>query len=373
MILNESDLNRIYFLTRTYLSKEKINTLALSENNFDDLLYRIRQHKWKNLDKDWSLFDYNFKKDKLIYARNFKIINEKEIFRGTYIHQCKNDFKYLIYIIENSGYCKRCDTQFFPKLWWNSENKEKMNYYEIKYGYNLLKKRVKLNEEYEKKLLNYGVDKNILNKVMTQIHSEIEIEKNLQTKYYDLKNPPPPVKIHEKLITLYNVWNIKPVTHLGIHPDKEFFFHSCINNLERILFQEKYFYTWCPSCFTKFIPEWDINCINNYHNLFTVNCYVKETYQENYEKKKPDKEELIKSSDEYFYLSILGLNKRTSIKEILNTFRHLSKIYHPDIGGDSNMFQKIVKAKEWLVKFYKYSIPGRIEKEEPDNEADNAK
>ena len=62
------------------------------------------------------------------------------------------------------------------------------------------------------------------------------------------------------------------------------------------------------------------------------------------------------SSNEFFYLSILGLNERCTIKKLNDAFRKMSKIYHPDYGGDSKMFQKIVKAKNWLFKFYKYSL-----------------
>jgi len=187
---------------------------------------------------------------------------------------------------------------------------------------------------------------------MKNIHSPYEIEKVLNTKYYDRNNPPPPSKIHNKLITLYNIWKVRPVKKLGIHNDSKFFFHKCSNSTERILFQNKYFYTWCPGCFTKFIPDWDKNTINLYRKELEGNGYYSIPQENNYDNLFTAKR-VYKNSDEYHYLSILGLNDRVNVFTVNNTFRKLSKIYHPDHGGNTKMFQKIVKAKNWLLKYYK--------------------
>lgn len=362
MILKKDDLEKVYFITRTSLSEELINTIALSVRDLDELIYNVKQYRRDDLNRDWALFDFYFKKDKLIFAKNYILIKEKDIFRGSYIHHCSNNFKYLLYIIDNFAYCKRCDTQFFPKLWWDNPYKDKFGYYDLKYNNSLVKSKITLSVEYKEKLLNYGINGDFLNKVMSVILSEMELERFLMTKLYDLKNPPPASKIHEKLISLFNLWSVRPVKKLSVHPDKEYFFHKCNAGIERIIFQERHFYSWCPVCFTKFIPEYDRKAIDNYYEYITVRSYV---YTDNfYIKSEVDSREiLLKNSDEYFYLSILGFNERTTPENVISRFRHLSKLYHPDIGGDSEMFQKIVKAKEWLLKFYNYSIPERIKKE----------
>ena len=360
MILSKNDINRIYFLTRTSLPVKRIENIALYIDDINMLIDRIIRLHNADLDRDWALYDFEYKNGKSIYAKNKEIINEKDIFRGTYIHKCKNGQKYLIQITEKSGYCKKCDTQFFPELWWEHPLKDKLSYQEIKYGIKIQRHQIQLDEEYSKKLLHLGVDHRILENAKSVIHSPYEIEKMLNTKYYDWNNPPPPSKIHSKLIMLSKVWKIKPVINLGIHPDTNYFFHRCNDNTERIIFQEKHFYPWCRGCFTKFIPQWDKKTIKLYKEHITVNGY---TEKDNEAKRKKDKKikikKAFKSSNEFFYLSILGLNERCSISELNETFRKMSKIYHPDFGGDSKMFQKIVKAKKWLFKFYKYSISNR--------------
>ena len=189
----------------------------------------------------------------------------------------------------------------------------------------------------------------ILNKTLSSIHSAREIEKILNTRFYDWKNPPLASKIHAKLSFLNNVWDTRPVLSLGIYQDTKYFFHKCNNKIKKILFEEKILFPWCPYCFAKFIPAWDRQTIKNYYAYFTIDTYAPEN--------SPESENELTSynenPDETFYLSILGLEKNSTIEEINNTFRKLSKIYHPDLGGDSVSFQEIVNAKNWLIKFYK--------------------
>lgn len=355
MELTEEDIAKICFLTHTGLSKYRINRLAKYFDSFNFLIDKINRINYPDLDKDWTLYDFEYKNGKTVYAANTKIITEKEIFKGTYIHKCKNEKNYIIQIIGKSGNCKRCDTQFFPKLWWEHPEKEIFNYKDIKYGENVKVSPIILNDNYLNKLIKLRVDKRIIEKVSSQLHSPYEIELILKTQYYDKKNPPPVSKIHAKLILLSNIWETRPVISLGSFADEKYFFHKCKNNIERILFQEKYFYPWCPGCHTKFIPQWDKETLEIYKDHITVESYIP---KENYPKtgNKAILNDIINNSPEYFYLSILGLNKRCSSKELLNTFRKLSKLYHPDFGGSSEMFQKIVKAKDWLLKYYDKSL-----------------
>jgi|GEM_PF-4363640 len=357
MELTVEDIIKIYFLTRTSLTKSRIINLAKYASSFSALINKIKRLRNPDLDRDWVLFDFEYKLNKTIYAQYKEIIKESDIFQGSYRHLCTNDLIYLIQIIGKSGYCRKCDTQFFPSIWWNHPLKNQLNYNEIKYGKNIEKYPIKLDEKYKLKLLTYSVDIRILEKAMSVIHSPYEIEKILKTQFYDKTFPPPPVKIHSKLMTLYNIWTIKPVKRLGIYPDSKYFFHNCKNNSERILFEEKNYYPWCPGCYTKFIPHWDHHTISKYHKLFTVKTYTSGSYETiNNKNNMLTEKKIHKGSDEFFYLSILGLNDRSNIDEINNTFRKLSKIYHPDSGGNSEMFQRIVKAKEWLIKYYKHSI-----------------
>jgi hypothetical protein len=352
MELTRADIDKIYFLTRTSLSSQRILNLAKNSYDFDFLLSGIVSLKSVNLDRDWALFDYNYIDNKTIYAANTKIIEEKDIFKGTYIHQCRNGKKYLIQIIGKSGYCRKCDTQFFPRLWWDHALKEEISYNEIKYGKDIKNPEISLSADYLNMLLNLNVDLRILNESLEVIHSPLEIEKILNTKYFDWNNPPPLSRIHAKLMLLRNVWKIKPIKKFGMHSDNRYFFHKCRNNTERILFQEKNFYSWCPNCFTKFIPEWDAEAVKLYSGHITVKTYVSNEFKEHADNQKK-KDALLKRSNEYFYLALLGLKERCAPEKILDTFRKLSKIYHPDYGGESDTFQKIVKAKNWLIKFYK--------------------
>ena len=355
MELTEEDILKICFLTRTGLSKLRIKRLAKYFDDFSLLIDKINRINYPDLDKDWTLFDHEYKNNKIIYATNVKIITEKDIFKGTYVHKCKNDRNYIIQIIGKSGYCKRCDTQFFPKLWWDHPLKEHLNYKDIKYGENIKIIPISLNDHYLNKLLNFGVNKNILEKSASQLHSPYEIELMLKTQYYDKKNPPPASKIHSKLMILNNIWETRPVKNLGSFPDVKYFFHKCKKNDSRILFQEKYFYPWCPGCHTKFIPQWDNETIEIYKQYITVKTFIpQENRVNNNSNNIIDGIKL--NSPEYFYLSILGINERCSVKELLDTFRKLSKTYHPDYGGSSEMFQKIVKAKDWLLKYYNNSL-----------------
>ena len=355
MELTEDDIKRIKFLTRTSLSVNRIGRLARVYDNIDNLIDKINKMNYPDLDKDWTLYDIEYKKNKLVYAKHTKFINEKDIFKGTYIHKCKNGRDYIIQIIGKSGYCRRCDTQFFPKIWWEHPLRETLGYKEIKYGENVKNIPVDLEENYESKLYKIGVNQTILDNANSKVFSPYEIEKILNTKYYDWKNPPPPSRVHYKLMMLHNLWETRPVLRLGIFPDAKYFFHKCNKNTERILFQEKLFYPWCPACYTKFIPEWDKETIEKYENLFTVDCYTGKEYSNDSNQKSDNGKREIRidrNSHEYFYLSMLGLNDRCSIKELQSVFRKLSKVYHPDFGGNSEMFQKIVKAKNWLLKFY---------------------
>lgn len=51
--------------------------------------------------------------------------------------------------------------------------------------------------------------------------------------------------------------------------------------------------------------------------------------------------------DENYY-KILGVDKKADVKEIRSAYKELSKIHHPDKGGDEEMFKKIGKAHEVL-------------------------
>lgn len=48
------------------------------------------------------------------------------------------------------------------------------------------------------------------------------------------------------------------------------------------------------------------------------------------------------------FYEILGLNKDADAKQIKKSFRDLSKIHHPDKGGNEEEFKRIVKAYEIL-------------------------
>ena len=55
--------------------------------------------------------------------------------------------------------------------------------------------------------------------------------------------------------------------------------------------------------------------------------------------------------EEYDPFSILELESDATMSEIRKQYRKLSKVYHPDKeGGDQQMFMKIAKAYEALVK-----------------------
>lgn len=41
---------------------------------------------------------------------------------------------------------------------------------------------------------------------------------------------------------------------------------------------------------------------------------------------------------------ILGISKESNKKEMINAYRSMAKVHHPDSGGDSEQFQKIRKA-----------------------------
>lgn len=361
MNLTKDQIKKIFFLTRTSISERRIKNLAVYMEDFEALIDRINHLNYTDLDRDWTLYDLEYKQGKSVYAKNIKVIDEKDIFKGTHIHRCKTGHKLLIQLIGNSGYCRRCDTQFIPKTWWDHPLKDSVDYNEIKYGLNIPKAPFKIEDGYQNKLKRINVDKRILNKACSAVHSPIEIEKILNTKYYDWNNPPLPSKIHSKLLMLYKLWSTRPVLILGIYPDSAYFFHKCKNNIERILFEEKYFLPWCPSCFTKFIPSYDLKTIEKYKEYITIKGYSYDIKNEN---KKYINEEtklitIHKDSNEYYYLSALGLEDRCSVEEVNYAFRKMSKIYHPDFGGDSEMFQKIVKAKNWLYKYYKNTLISR--------------
>jgi hypothetical protein len=352
MTITQDEIDKIYFLTHTSFREKQIINFARYVNNFEQLVDKIRKLRHPDLDKDWVLFDYKFKFGKTIYAKNVKVIEEKDIFKGTYTHLCKNDIKYLIQIIGNSGYCRNCDTQFFPRICYDNPFRDKIDYNTMKYGSSIPIIPKTLDEKYISRLLSIGVDKSILEEAIRVIHSPLEIDKALNTKNYDWNNPPPPVKIHGRLMFLYDVWTIRPVKKMGIFPNTKYFFHRCNDNIERILFNEKNLYPWCPACFTKFIPQSDESTIENYKEYISVKCYVSGS-EDKSDNNHEQFGEIEKRSPEYFYLSILGLDKRADHEEIINTFRKLSKIYHPDLGGDSETFQEIVNAKNWLLNYYK--------------------
>jgi len=228
-----------------------------------------------------------------------------------------------------------------------------LSYKEIKFGPNIPYIKINLNPNYLNKLLDNKVDRRIIDRTLSVIHSPEEIEKILNTKFYDWKNPPLASKIHAKLSFLSNVWDTRPVLGLGTYTDSRYFFHRCNSKINKILFDEKLLYPWCPYFFTKFIPSWYKHAIKNYNSYITVKSYVPNNNNDSHTESIGDKTLYNENSTEAFYLSILGLEMDTTIDEINNTFRKLSKIYHPDLGGDSDSFQEIVRAKNYLVKLFK--------------------
>lgn len=48
-------------------------------------------------------------------------------------------------------------------------------------------------------------------------------------------------------------------------------------------------------------------------------------------------------------LSVLGVSPGTSIPEVKKAFRKLSRVYHPDMGGDHNEYSKIAAAYEFVL------------------------
>ena len=58
---------------------------------------------------------------------------------------------------------------------------------------------------------------------------------------------------------------------------------------------------------------------------------------------------LLTHNPESDYYKLLGLSKTASKKDIRRAYRRLSKLYHPDAGGnDASMFIRITEAYETL-------------------------
>lgn len=47
---------------------------------------------------------------------------------------------------------------------------------------------------------------------------------------------------------------------------------------------------------------------------------------------------------------VLGLTRTATVSEVKSAYRKLSKQYHPDAGGNGDMFQKITKARDTILE-----------------------
>lgn len=52
------------------------------------------------------------------------------------------------------------------------------------------------------------------------------------------------------------------------------------------------------------------------------------------------------------FLTILGVDKSSSIKEVNTKYKELAKIYHPDMGGDNETFQELQEAYNKILKYF---------------------
>lgn len=357
MILTSEDLKFIYFTTHTSLKAREINKIASNCDNIVEVVNIINKKGLIDRDRDWFLYDYLFKKSNLIYGKRIVILKENEIKKwGIITHICDNGYNYLLQILENHTFCKNCCTQFFPKIWWDHPNRNNYSYTEIKFFPVIKTGKVKILYDYYNKLLEYKVDERLLDQTLSVLFSEKELEYVLNTKSYDKKNPPPSVHIHSKLVFVYNLWKVRPIKNIGIfNPNSPYFFHYCVNNNIKILFTERYFYPWCPDCLTKFIPEDDYEALSNFNNEKFIKSFLNYNIIQNKKKEDTLKKRNITSLDFLmdYNLSLLNLSRDCSVENINESFRKLSKIYHPDLGGDPEMFKQILKAKNWLVKNYK--------------------
>ncbi len=354
MILNAEDLKFIYFCTHTSLTPVEINRIASLYDDIVEVVNSINKKGRIDRERDWFLYDYLFKKNNLVYGKNIVFLKDSEIKRwGIITHICNNGYNYLLQIVENHAFCKNCCTQFFPKIWWDHPNRNNYSYAEIKFFPVIRIKKTEISEEYYNKLINYGVDERLLNLALSVLFSEKELEYILNTRNYDKKNPPPSVHIHSKLVFAYSLWKVRPIKNIGIfNPSATYFFHNCFNNV-KIIFPEKYFYPWCPDCLTKFIPENDEVALSNFKPKELIKTFLNYDLINN-NKKEERKIKNITLMDFLidYNLSMLNLSRDCSIENINESFRKLSKIYHPDIGGDPEMFKQILKAKNWLLKHY---------------------
>ncbi|HOJ64802.1 MAG TPA: DnaJ domain-containing protein [Spirochaetota bacterium] len=354
MILTGDDLKFIYFATHTSLNFNEINKIASFYDNIVEVINTINKKSLIDRERDWFLYDYLFKKNNLFYGKKIVLLKESEIKKwGIITHVCDNGYNYLLQIIENHAFCKNCCIQFFPKIWWDHPNRMNYSYTEIKYFPVVKTKKPEISKEYYEKLMSYGVDERILDLALSVMFSENELEYVLNTRNYDKINPPPAVNIHSKLIFAYNLWKVRPVKNIGTFSKfHQYFFHNCLNGNIKILFSERYFYPWCPDCLTKFIPEDDYYALDNFKNRELIKTFLNYDFIKN--DNKIVRKKHITSFDFLidYNLSILNLSRDCSIENIKDSFRKLSKIYHPDAGGDPDMFKQILKAKNWLIKNY---------------------
>lgn len=354
MFVSSDEMKRIYFLTHTDLPEHKIHNIATICRDIFEIIDIIHT-RYKAIDKnrDWSIFDYEYKNGRLFFAENITYIDEQEIYKDTYTHQCRNKQKYIIQIIGEYGYCRKCDTQFFPRLWSEHQLRSQYTYLELKQHIYTQRRPFTLDQSYHNGLHRLGIDDRILAKAIQYCHSPFEIERMLNTKNFDRHNPPPPSRLHNKLLLLANIWKTRPVNSLALCADTEFFFHTCNNNQRIILFQDKKLYTWCPNCFTKFIPEWDTICINLYTDYFHTQNMNQFTNNPHHTTGINDPVYNEKDRTLLYWLSVLGLPSNAHSDDIQRAFRKLSKLYHPDSGGDKDKFQQIVNARNFLLKHLK--------------------
>ena len=73
MELNDDEIKRIYFLTRTALTKEQIVRMAHNFSDFFKLIEEINYMKKFDKDRDWIVFDLDYKNRRLVYGASMKL------------------------------------------------------------------------------------------------------------------------------------------------------------------------------------------------------------------------------------------------------------------------------------------------------------
>lgn len=64
------------------------------------------------------------------------------------------------------------------------------------------------------------------------------------------------------------------------------------------------------------------------------------------------------------FLTILGVDKNTSIKEVNTSYKNLAKIYHPDKGGDNETFQELQDAYNRVLMYFENQKKDKKTREE---------